>query len=82
MKQGQRKERTIGLAGRVEKVMGDILKILTECSFDNLFVLTGLAFTGIAIVGNVWGEARFGNIGSDVDLRGPLDTHASALRPV
>jgi len=66
MKQGQRKERTIGLAGRVEKVMGDILKILTECSFDNLFVLTGLAFTGIAIVGNVWRiqPGKWGRLGS------------------
>lgn len=33
---------------------GDLLKVLTECSSDNLFVLTGLAFTALAVVGNVW----------------------------
>jgi hypothetical protein len=33
---------------------GEILKVLTECSSDNLFVLTGLAFTALAVVGNVW----------------------------
>ncbi|HVG90176.1 MAG TPA: hypothetical protein VNB54_01685 [Alphaproteobacteria bacterium] len=34
--------------------VGEILKVLTECSSDNLFVLTGLAFTALAVVGNVW----------------------------
>jgi len=34
--------------------VGEILKVLTECSPDNLFVLTGLAFTALGIVGNVW----------------------------
>lgn len=33
---------------------GELLKVLTECSSDNLFVLTGLAFTALAVVGNVW----------------------------
>jgi hypothetical protein len=34
--------------------IGDLLKVLTEASSDNLFVLTGLAFTALAVVGNVW----------------------------
>jgi hypothetical protein len=46
--------------------MGDVLKILIECSFDNLFVLTGLGFMGIAIVGNIWKiqPGKWGRIGS------------------
>jgi hypothetical protein len=46
--------------------MGDVLKILIECSFDNLFVLTGLAFMGIAVVGNIWKiqPGKWGRLGS------------------
>lgn len=46
--------------------MGDVLKILIECSFDNLFVLTGLAFMGIAIVGDIWKiqPGKWGRLGS------------------
>jgi len=33
---------------------GEIVKVLTECSSDNLFVLTGLAFMALAVVGNIW----------------------------
>jgi len=46
--------------------MGDVLKILIECSFDNLFVLTGLGFMGIAIVGNIWKiqPGKWGRLGS------------------
>ena len=46
--------------------MGDVLKILIECSFDNLFVLTGLAFMGIAVIGNIWKiqPGKWGRLGS------------------
>jgi hypothetical protein len=46
--------------------MGDVLKILIECSFDNLFVLTGLGFMGIGIVGNIWKiqPGKWGRLGS------------------
>lgn len=46
--------------------MGDVLKILIECSYDNLFVLAGLVFMGIAIVGNIWKiqPGKWGRIGS------------------
>jgi hypothetical protein len=48
--------------------IGDLLKVLTETSPDNLFVLTGLALIMLAVVGNVWkiqpGEA--GRIASAV----------------
>jgi len=33
---------------------GEIVKVLTECSSDNLFVLTGLAFMALAVVENIW----------------------------
>lgn len=46
--------------------MGDVLKILIECSFDNLFVLTGLVFMGIAVVGDIWKiqPGKWGRLGS------------------
>jgi hypothetical protein len=48
--------------------MGDVLKILIECSYDNLFVLAGLAFMGIAIVGNIWKiqPGKWGRLGSAI----------------
>ena len=46
--------------------MGDVLKVLIECSFDNLFVLAGLAFMGIAVVGDIWRiqPGKWGRLGS------------------
>ena len=46
--------------------MGDVLKILIECSFDSLFVLTGLAFMGLAVVGDIWKirPGKWGRLGS------------------
>lgn len=46
--------------------MGDVLKILIECSFDNLFVLSGLAFMGLAVVGSIWKiqPGKWGRLGS------------------
>jgi hypothetical protein len=32
---------------------GEMLKVLTECSLDNLFVLTGILFMGIAVLGDI-----------------------------
>jgi hypothetical protein len=40
--------------------MWDILKVLTEASFDNLFVLAGLAFIGVAAFGNMSGKINPG----------------------
>ena len=47
---------------------GDLLKVLTECSSDNLFVLTGLAFIALAVVGNIWliQPGKAGRIGAAV----------------
>ncbi|MBZ5489591.1 MAG: hypothetical protein LAO76_01505 [Acidobacteriia bacterium] len=47
---------------------GDILKVLTECSSDNLFVLTGLAFMALAVVGDIWliRPGKAGRIGAAV----------------
>ena len=44
--------------------MLDFLRTLfTEASFDNLFVIAGLAFLGIAVVGNVTGKITPGKGG-------------------
>jgi len=47
---------------------GDLLKVLTEASPDNLFVLTGLALMVLAVVGNVWKiqPGKAGRIGAAV----------------
>ena len=34
----------------------DILKVLTELSFDNLFVITGLGFIAVAVLGSIQGK--------------------------
>ena len=46
----------------------EILKVLLECSPDNLFVLTGLAFITLAVVGNIWliKPGKGGRIGAAV----------------
>ncbi len=36
--------------------MGDILKVLTELSFDNLFVIVGLGFIAVAVIGKISGK--------------------------
>jgi hypothetical protein len=36
--------------------MGDILKVLTELSFDNLFVIVGLGFIAVGVIGNISGK--------------------------
>ena len=36
--------------------MGDMLKVLTELSFDNLFVIVGLGFIAVAVFGNISGK--------------------------
>ena len=63
-----RKKKEPGTPGVLcgEKSMGDVLKILIECSFDNLFVLTGLVFMGIAVVGDIWKiqPGKWGRLGS------------------
>ena len=44
-------------------VPGDILKILSETSWDTLLLLVGLAFVGVAVLGNISGKIRPGKAG-------------------
>ena len=44
-------------------VPGDILKILSETSWDTLLLLVGLAFIGVAVLGNISGKIRPGKGG-------------------
>lgn len=49
--------------------MGDALKVLTELSFDNLFVIVGLGFIAVAVLGNISGKInpdRKGRIASGI----------------
>jgi len=46
-----------------DSVPGDILKILSEMSWDTLLLLVGLAFVAVAILGNISGKISPGRGG-------------------
>ena len=52
--------------------MAELVKVLTETSLDNLFVLAGLAFSALAVLGNVSGKFEMGKNGRIIaGLLGP-----------
>ena len=46
-----------------DSIPGDVLKILSEMSWDTLFILVGLAFVAVAVLGNITGKIRPGKGG-------------------